>query len=455
MSFVTRRHLSRRTVLRALGASIALPWLDAMQPAFAGAAPAAPPVRLAFVYIPNGVIPAQWTPAGEGRDFTLSRILKPLEPYREDLLVLSGLAHRNADPLGDGAGDHARAGACYLTGVHPRKTAGADIHNAVSTDQIAAQALGSHTRLPSLELGCEDSRTVGSCDSGYSCSYTNTISWRGPTSPLPAETNPRAVFERLFGADDVLLDPAARARRARDRTSVLDLVRDRSQALASRLGPSDRRKLDEHLYAVREMERQITRAENDDSQIVPPIEKPTGIPPSFADYVRLMVDLQVMAFQSDLTRIGTLMLGREGSLRSYPEIGVPDSHHPLTHHRGQPQFVESVAKINTYHAELFGYFIARLKATADGDATLFDRSMVVYGGAIADGDKHTHTDLPVLVTGAGGGLKGGRHVRYAPGTPMTNLYVSLLERMGAPVAAIGDSTGHLPGLDGLDLPLAG
>jgi uncharacterized protein DUF1552 len=441
MTPITRKHLSRRTVLRGIGATIALPWLDAMRPAFAAAEPSRP-LRLAFVYVPNGVIPDAWTPLGVGRDYELSRILKPLEPFRDDLLVLSGLAHRNADALGDGPGDHARAGGCFLTGVHPRKTAGADIHNGVSADQIAAQAIGARTRLPSLELGCEDSRTVGSCDSGYSCAYTNTIAWRGPTSPLPPETNPRVVFERLFGADDVVADPEARARRARERGSVLDLVRERGNELTGRLGSSDRRKVDEYLYAVREVERQIQRAETD-SPFVPPIEKPSGIPPSFAEYAKLMADLQVLAFQADLTRIATLMFGREGSLRSYDEIGVPDSHHPLTHHRGMPQFVEAVTRINVFHAELFGYLLGRLRSTAEGDGTLLDRSTVVYGSAIADGDKHTHTDLPVLVAGGGGGIRGGRHVRYPTETPMTNLYLSLLERMEVPVESVGDSTGKL------------
>ena len=444
MTPVTRKYLSRRTVLRGLGATVALPMLDAMTPAFAGPGRPGRAVRLVFTYIPNGVTLADWTPRGMGREFELSRILKPLEPFREDLLVMTGLAHHNAEALGDGPGDHARAGACFLTGVHPRKTAGADIQNGISTDQIAAQAVGSETRLPSLELGCEESRTVGNCDSGYSCAYTNSISWRSATTPMPPETNPRSAFERLFGIEDVPLSPEARSRRARQRKSILDLVGERSRQLVSRLGPSDRRKMDEYLYAVREIERQLERAEKDGPAVPAGVEKPAGIPASFADYVKLMFDLQVVAFQADLTRVATMMIGREGSLQAYPEIGVPDSHHPLTHHRGNPELIEKVTRINAFHAELFSYLVGRLKATPDGDGTLLDHTMAVYGSAISDGDRHTHYDLPLLVAGRGaGGLKPGRHLVYPKDTPLTNLYLTLLDRMGVHPESIGDSTGQL------------
>ena len=449
MNLVTRKHVSRRTVLRGLGATVALPMLDAMTPAFA--APAARrPVRLAFAYVPNGVIMADWTPKGTGAEFELSRLLKPLEPVREDLLVLSGLAHRNANALGDGPGDHARAGACFLTGVHPRKTAGADIQNGVSCDQVAAQAVGGETRLPSLELGCEESRTVGNCDSGYSCAYTNSISWRSATAPMPPETNPRSVFERLFGLDDVPLSPERRARRAVQRRSILDMVGERAQRLASGLGPTDRRKMDEYLYAIREIERRLERADKEGEAVPPGVEKPPGIPATFADYVTLMFDLQVVAFQADLTRVTTMMIAREGSLQSYPEIGVPDSHHPLTHHRGNPEFVEKVARINAYHLELFAHFVEKLKSTPDGDGSLLDHAVVIYGSAISDGDRHTHDDLPVLLAGrAGGGLQPGRHVVYPRDTPLTNLYLTVLDRVGVRPEAIGDSRGkleHLPDL---------
>jgi uncharacterized protein DUF1552 len=447
MTPITGKHLSRRTVLRGLGATVALPWLDAMTPALASPGR---PVRLAFTYIPNGVTLADWTPKGIGREFELSRILKPLEPFRDDLLVLSGLAAENAKALGDGPGDHARAGACFLTGVHPRKTAGADIQNGISADQIAARVVGTETRLPSLELGCEESRTVGNCDSGYSCAYTNSISWRSPTTPMPAETNPRSAFERLFGIDDVPLSPEDRARRARRRQSVLDLVGDRTRQLVTGLGPSDRRKLDEYLYAIREIERRLERAEKDGVEVPPGVEKPSGIPATFADYVKLMFDLQVVAFQADLTRVATMMIGREGSLQAYPEIGVPDSHHPLTHHRGNPEFVEKVTLINAYHADLFAHFVAKLKTTPDGDGTLLDHSMVVYGSAISDGDRHTHEDLPVLLVGHGAGrLKPGRHLVYPRDTPLTNLYLTLLDGMGVRPESIGDSTGKLEHLSEL------
>jgi hypothetical protein len=449
MTPITRKHLSRRTVLKGVGATVALPLLDAMTPALARAN-GTRPVRFAVTYIPNGVTMEQWTPKALGAGYAMSPILAPLEPFREDMLVLSGLACENAKALGDGPGDHARAGAAFLTGIHPRKTAGADIHNGISADQIAAQVVGKETRLPSLELGCEESRTVGNCDSGYSCAYTNSISWRTPTTPMPPEMNPRSAFERLFGIEDVALTPEQRARRAQRRRSILDVVGERTHALMGGLGPSDRRKMDEYLYAVREIERQIERAEQGDIEVPPGVEKPSGIPPTFAEYVKLMFDLQALAFQADVTRVSTMMIGREGSLQTYPEIDVPDSHHPLTHHRGQADFVAKVTKINTFHAELFAHFIGKLKATPDADGTLLDNTMVVYGCAIADGDKHTHEDLPVLFLGRGAGrFKPGRHVAYARDTPLTNLYMTLLDPMGVRPEKIGDSNGKLEHLSDL------
>ncbi len=441
---ITGTHLPRRTFLRGVGASLALPLLDAMTPALAKAAPAgAGPKRLVFTYVPNGVSMAGWTPQGTGGAFELSRVLKPLAPFRQDMLVLTGLAQQNGMALGDGPGDHARAAASYLTGVHPKKTAGADIQNGISADQIAAQALARETRFSSIELGCDDSRTVGNCDSGYSCAYTNSLAWRSDTSPMPPETNPRLVFERLFGAD-AHLDPATRQRRLVHRRSILDLVGERTRQLTGTLGAGDRRKVDEYLHAVRAIERQIEVAESDMRDLRPGIDKPTGIPVAFADYVKLMYDLQVVAFQTDLTRVATMMVGREGSMRTYPEIGVPDPHHPLTHHRNNPEWMARVEQINVFHAELFAYFIGKLKATQEGDSNLLERSMVVYGSGLSDGNRHTHEDLPVLVMGQGGGLlRTGRHVSYDKQTPMNNLYLTLLGGMGVRTETLGDSTGAL------------
>ena len=438
---VTGRHLPRRTFLKSLGAAIALPYLDAMAPAFAaGAAPARQAQRLIFTYIPNGVTMEAWTPAATGAAFEYTRILKPLEAFRDRTLVLSGLAHKNAYALGDGPGDHARAAACYLTGVHPKKTAGADIRNGVSVDQIAAGHLGAGSRFPSLELGCDDSRTVGNCDSGYSCAYTNSLSWRSETAPNPPETNPRLVFERLFGSFDAGLDPETRAKRQDSRRSVLDLVTGRTAELMRTLGASDKRKVDEYLSSIREVERRIQMAEADLTGLPEGLEKPTGIPVTYDEYAALMFDLQVLALRADLTRVVTMMMGREGSMRTYPEIGVPDPHHPLTHHRNTPEWIEKVTQVNTFHMGLFAKFVEQLQSTEDGDGTLLDHSLVVYGSGIADGDRHTHSDLPVLLVGGVGGFKMGRHVRYDD-TPMTNLYLTVLDRVGVRPETIGDSTG--------------
>jgi hypothetical protein len=398
---------------------------------------------MAFTYVPNGITMADWTPQGAGASFELSRVLKPMAPFRQDMSILSGLAHRNGMALGDGPGDHARAAASYLTGVHPRKTAGADIQNGISVDQIAAQHLGSATRFASLELGCDDSRTVGNCDSGYSCAYTNSLAWRGPSTPMPPETNPRLVFERLFGDIDTSLTPEARARRLRYRRSILDLVGERTTELSATLGPADKRKLDEYLSSIRAIEQRIARAEKDLTGLTPTIDKPTGIPVLYADYVNLMFDLQLIAFQTDMTRVVTMMMGREGSMRTYPEIGVPDPHHPLTHHRGNVEWIERVTKVNELHMQLFAGFIAKMKATPDGDGSLLDHSVVIYGSGLSDGNRHTHEDLPVMLVGKGGNFKLGHHITYPQGTPMTNLYLTLLDRMGVQPEKLGDSTGMI------------
>ena len=441
-----RKHLPRRTFLKGMGTVIALPMLDAMVPALpaGGEVKAAAPVRLAFVYVPNGIVMNDWTPVKTGKDFEFTRILKPLEAYREDLLVISGLDDHNGNALGDGPGDHARAGAAILTGVHCKKTAGADIQNGISADQVAATAIGSKTRFASLELGCEDSRTVGNCDSGYSCAYTNSISWRGTTTPMPPEINPRLVFERLFGTSDFSLDAATRARRAEYRRSILDLVREDTQKLSTTLGQADRRKIDEYLTAVREIEKRIQNVETGKPEARPNIDKPAGIPITFQEYAQLMADLQVVAFQADLTRVSSLMLGREGSMRVYPEIEVPDPHHPLTHHRNNPEWIERVTKINCLHTEALAYLLGKLKSVKEGAGTLLDHSMIVYMSGLSDGNRHIHEDLPVLVAGRGdGSIKPGRHVVCKKGTPMTNLYLTLLAPMGVRPESIGDSNGKL------------
>jgi uncharacterized protein DUF1552 len=446
---VTRTHLPRRSFLKGVGAVIALPMLDAMTPAFAAARAQARPVRLGFAYVPNGITMPDWTPNGIGADFEFARVMKPLEPFRPDMVVLSGLGHRNGQALGDGPGDHARAAASYLTGVHPRKTAGADIQNGISVDQVAAQQIGSATRFPSLELGCDDSRTIGNCDSGYSCAYTNSLAWRGPATPMPPETNPRLVFERLFGDIDTSVPADVRARRLMYRRSILDLVNERTTKLVSTLGPVDRRKLDEYLTSIREIEQRIEKAEKDMTGLTPTIDKPSGVPVLYADYVNLMFDLQLIAFQADQTRIVTMMMGREGSMRTYPEIGVPDPHHPLTHHRGNVEWIERVTKVNTHHMELFAGFIKKMKETPDGDGSLLDHSIIVYGSGLSDGNRHTHEDLPVLLLGHGGDFRLGNHIVYPKGTPMTNLYLTLLDRMGVQEETIGDSTGRIDHLTDL------
>jgi hypothetical protein len=441
---VTRKHLHRRTFLKGMGAVVALPMLDAMTPAFAAPARLAKaPTRLAFTYVPNGIVMADWTPAAVGRGFEFTRIMKPLERFREDTLVLSGLSQKNGNALGDGPGDHARAAGSYLTGAHPRKTAGADIQNGISVDQIAAQHLAQATRFPSLELGCDDSRTIGNCDSGYSCAYTNSLAWRGPATPMPPETNPRLVFERLFGDIDTSLPPETRARRLQYRRSILDLVGERTTALSADLGASDKRKLDEYLTSIREIERRIEKAEQDMTGLVPTIDKPSGVPVEYTEYVSLMFDLQLIAFQTDMTRVVTMMMGREGSLRTYGEIGVPDPHHPLTHHRGNVEWIEKVTKVNCLHVELFSKFIEKMKATPDGDGSLLDHSMILYGSGLSDGNRHTHEDLPLVIVGGGGGFRRNAHVAYTKDTPMTNLFVTLLDRMGVPSEKIGDSTGGI------------
>jgi hypothetical protein len=429
---------------------VALPMLDSMVPAFAGPAAGKAPARLVFTYIPSGATMADWIPAKEGGDYEITRILKPLEAFRGDFSVLSGLDNRQGEALGDGAGDHARAGAAYLTGVHCKKTGGTDIHCGISVDQIAAKAIGGATRFASLELGGDDTRTVGACDSGYSCAYQNTLSWRTPTSPIPPETNPRAVFERLFGTEDLSLSPQERARRAAERSSILDLVSEDTRRLQGNLGQTDRRKMDEYLFAIREIEKQIQKAEKEHSEYAPGFDKPAGVPVLFRDYLKVMFDLQIAALQTDMTRVITFMYGREASQRTYGEIGIPDPHHPLTHHQGKKDWIEKVTRINAYHTQNFAYFLDKLKSTPDGDGSLLDHCSVVYGGGISEGNTHSKANIPTLLAGrANGRLKPGRHIAYAKGTPVTNLFLTLLDTMDVHPESIGDSTGKLEHLSDL------
>jgi hypothetical protein len=437
MNFITGKHIDRRTLLKGIGAAIALPALDAMRPARAAAAKQA--WRLAVVYVPNGIIMNQWKPEGTGPDFAFTRILKPLEPFRQDITVLSGLANRAAEKARGGG--HAKATGSFLSGAEPKYTAGPDVRAGVTFDQLAAQRWATETRVPSLQIGCEDSRMVGNCDTGSSCAYTNSLSWKDPETPLPVEVNPRSVFERLFGAADPSLSPEVRARRTVYRKSILDHTRENTQRLMIDLGPADRRRMDQYLTGIREVEMRLAAAQKD--QVTPPVEKPSGIPFEYPEYVKLMFDLQVIAFQADLTRVSTMMLGREGSVRTYPEIGVPDPHHPLTHHRGHPDFIEKVTKINAFHVELFAGFVERLKATSDGDGTLLDHCAILYGSALSDGNAHSNSDLPLLVAGHAGGLRGGRHVASEARTPVANLFVQLLNSVGLETESFADSTGKL------------
>ena len=444
---VTKKSLPRRTFLRGLGTTLALPFLDAMVPAFCATTNGAKPaVRLAFVYVPNGIIMKYWTPAAEGEGFEFLPAMKALEPYRDRLLVLSGLAQVQGRALGDGAGDHARAGATWLTGVHPKKTE-VDIHAGISADQIAARELGKTTQLGSLEIGLESPQLAGNCDSGYSCAYTNTISWRTPTTPLPVEVSPRAVFERLFG-DGESTDPKARLASLKEQRSILDYIRDDVSRLESGLGSRDRNKLDEYVESIRYIERRIQKAEEQNASMkMPVMERPTAIPEEFEDHAKLMIDLQAIAFQADLTRVISFMMAREGSNRSYRSIGISDGHHSITHHMNDPEKIEKVAKINTHHVETFAYMLEKLRSTPDDDGNLLDHSLIVYGSSISDGNAHTHHDLPIVLAGGGAGqVRSGRHIRYPKDTPLNNLLLSMLHKADVPAEKWGDSTGELPKL---------
>ena len=443
---VTRKHLPRRTFLRGVGASIALPLLDGMVPAMTALArtAAAPVRRLGFFYVPNGMAMKYWEPESEGVGFDLPRTLEPLADHRDRLNVLTGLAAMEAYPRpGEGGGDHARAAGTYLTGMHIKRTSAADVLAGVSADQIAAQVLASETQFASLELALETVELLGACDGTYACAYTNTIAWRTPTTPLPMENDPRALFERMFGMT-ASTDPEARIERIRRDRSILDSVAGKAASLRVRLAPGDQVKLTEYLDAVRDVERRVRKAEQQVGRDVPVVDQPAGIPQDFAEHARLMFDMLALAYQTDLTRVSTFMIGREVSSRPYPEIGIPDSHHPLSHHENNPQKLDDLGRLNRYHVEQFRHLVDKLAATPDGDGSLLDQSVLVYGAGISDSNTHFHDNLPIaLVGGAAAGLRGGRHIRYPGETPVTNLWTTLLDKLGVPAERLGDSTGQV------------
>ncbi len=404
-----------------------------MVPAFSRAAATDPARRLGFFYIPNGAVMDHWTPAAEGAGFEMTTILKPLDPFRNQLTVLTGLGHHNADNFGDGNGDHSRASATWLTGVHPRRTEGTDVQAGTTADQIAAKELGKYTQLASLEIGMDANYLVGNCENGYSCVYMNTISWRTPTTPNPVENNPRIVFERMFGEGGTAPQRLAEMRRDR---SIIDSAADEIAGLQKTLGPRDRSRIAEYVDAVRDIERRIQKAEEQSSKAPLPLpDRPVGIPENFEEHLNLMFDLQVLAWQGDITRVITFMLGRELSTRTYPVIGVSDAHHGLTHHQGNQEKIAKVILINTYHMQMYAKFLEKLRNSPDGDGSLLDHSMILYGGGISDGNLHNHSPLPAILAGGG---RDGRSSKAAgtlqiPGfTPMSNLLLSMLDKAGVP-----------------------
>jgi hypothetical protein len=440
MTFLTRKSLPRRTFLRGLGTMVALPFLDAMVPALFAKA-GKPILRLGFVYVSNGVIQEQWNPSAVGNVFDLSPILKPLAPVRDHINILSGLAHLEADTKGDGNGDHPRASAVWLSGVHAwdRTKAGIDVRLATTADQLAAREIGKGTQVASLELNV-DNPTQGSCDSG-DCFYVNTISWRNETTPNPTEYHPRIVFERLFGDGG---SAAQRQALAKNTGSILDSVTSEVNDLVRTLGRGDKSKLSEYLDSVREIEQRIQNTEANAAQTVELPERPVDVPPTFEEHSKMMFDLQVLAFRADITRVSSMILAREVSGRTYPSIGVPDQHHSVSHHRNNPELIAKKAKIDTHHVDLFTYYLEKLQATQDGDGSLLDHSLILYGGGMGDGNLHRHADLPCILAGTlGGQFKTGRHLKYPENTPMTNLLVTILDKAGVHVEKIGDSTGPL------------
>ncbi|TWU41805.1 DUF1552 domain-containing protein [Novipirellula artificiosorum] len=444
--------LSRRTILRGLGVSIALPLLESMSPSRLLAAtskPAAAPLRMGFFYVPNGMHMPDWTPKQEGAKFELPETLAGLSECRDKFNVLTGLTLDGAYAHGDGGGDHARSVAAFLTGAHPRKTNGADIQNGVSVDQLAAQQIGGATRFGSLELGLEASAQSGNCDSGYSCAYASNMSWRGPTNPVAKEIDPRALFDRLFEGQTVKATRRAKSVREKYRKSVLDFVQEDAKRLHQKLPEIDRRKLDEYLYAVRDVEKRIAGADRlgISEEGVPDYPRPSGVPRQMVEHSKLMMDMITLAIQTDSSRIVSFMFTNAGSNRSYPEIGVSEGHHELSHHGKSKHKQAQIAKINRFHVDQFAYLLKRLSSVSEGEGTLLDHCMLVYGSGISDGDRHNHDDLPILLAGSGAGrIQSGRHLRYENKTPLCNLYLWMMQQMGVQADKFGDSNAVLPNL---------
>ena len=442
--FITKKALPRRTFLRGMGIGLGLPLLDAMVPAASVLAKtaAAPVRRLGFVYIPNGAVMSHWQPEGEGALTELSPTLSPLAPFQNQVVVPIGLSQKQAEALGDGNGEHSRAGTVWLSGVHPKETEGADVRNGITADQIAAQHIGGDTPLTSLELAMEQTYLIGNCDNGYSCVYTNSISWRSPTTPNPHETNPRVVFQRMFGDGGT---PEERLAQLREDRSILDWVSEDIAHLQKELGPADRSSVTEYLDSVREIERRLQVAERQHgaSSLELP-DRPVGVPESYDEHARLMFDLLALAFKADITRVFVFTLGKEQTNRAYPELGVDAAHHAVSHHQHDPVKFQQGHKINQYHVALTAHFLERLQATPDGDGTLLDHSLILHGGGISDANEHSHIDLPLVMVGGAGGVKGGRILRHPKDTPMNNLLLAMLERGGVNTDRFGDATGSLP-----------
>lgn len=441
---MNQKSLSRRHILQGMGVALGLPWLEAMVPAKALAASSkdAAPLRMLFFNVPNGMHMSAWTPAAEGASYELTPILEPLAKHRKYVSVLSGLTLDGAHAHGDGGGDHARSGASFLTGSHPRKTDGADIQNSVSVDQVAAQAVGSKSRFASLELGLEGSAQAGNCDSGYSCAYSSNLAWRSATSPLAKEIDPAAVFDRLFGGADAADAAKSKSARLEKRKSVLDFVLEDAKSLQKKLGTSDQRKLDEYLYSVRDVENRLSHSDKlkigEDG--IPAYARPAGVPREWDKHCKLMMDMITLAIQSDSTRVLTFMYANEGSNRGYAEIGAPEGHHDLSHHGKSAEKQEKIQKINTYHLTQFAYLIDQMASIQEGNQSLLDNCMIVYGSGISDGDRHNHNDLPILLVGkAGGKIAKASHWKYPNNTPLCNLYLWMLHQMGVKADSFGDS----------------